>query len=103
MNILGCVERARERVARIYEQLAGVKGTEEHYASMIRSAVATALAFIESALGLPTAEHWVQCIESDRLQVVNALYMRRVMCIVEGDSARAEFYRTRAEVRHAHR
>jgi hypothetical protein len=98
MNILGCVERARDRVARIYEQLADVKGTEEHYASMIRSAVATALAFIESALGLPSAEHWLELIEGDRLQVVNALYMRRIMCIVEGDTEQAELYRTRAEV-----
>jgi hypothetical protein len=98
MNILGCVERARERVMRIYEQLADVKGTEEHYASMIRSAVATALAFIETALGIPSAARWIEIIESDRLQVVNALYMRRIMCMLEGDTAGAEFYRTRAEV-----
>jgi Protein kinase domain/AAA ATPase domain len=98
MNILGCVERARERVSRVYEQLADVKGTEEHYAALIRSAVATALAFIETALGLPSAERWIEIIESDRLQVVNALYMRRIMCIVEGDAEQAELYRTRAEV-----
>lgn len=98
MNILGHAERARERVARIYEQLEGVKGTEEHYATMIRSAVAAALAFIETSLGLPSAEHWIEIIEADRLQVVNALYMRRIMCILEGNTEQAELYRTRAEI-----
>jgi hypothetical protein len=98
MNFAGCVERARERATGVYDELGKLQGADVHYAKVIRKAIAAALAMIEAGFGLPSAETWLELIEDDPLQRVNAMYIRRYWSIVEGDVPRAEHYRTRAEV-----
>ncbi|HKU41457.1 MAG TPA: AAA family ATPase, partial [Polyangiales bacterium] len=98
MNFLGSVERARERALHVYEKLGECQGAELSYAELVRKAVAAALAIIDTSLGMPSASHWLELIEQDALQAVNANYLRRLWCIVEGDRERAEHYRMRAEV-----
>src|SRR5262249_11496328 len=94
----GCVERGRERALAVYEQLGQLQGNEQDYANVIRSAVAATLALIDTVSGSASAERWIEEIENDRLQSVNAMYIRRISCIVEGDQMRAEYYRMRAEI-----
>jgi hypothetical protein len=98
MNILGCVERARERALTVYALLGQCPDNEIQYATLIRSAIAAALAFIDAGLGLASGAQWIEAIENDPQQCVNAMYIRRIWCIVEGDTERAEYYRMRAEV-----
>ena len=98
MNFRGCIERARERALAVYEQLGQLSGNEQYFANVIRSAVASALGTIDAAYGLASAERWIQEIENDPLQSVNAMYIRRVWSIIEGNHARAQHFRTRAEI-----
>ncbi|HKP59422.1 MAG TPA: protein kinase [Polyangiales bacterium] len=94
----GCVERGRERALAVYERLGQLKGDDQDYANVIRNAVASTLALIDTVFGLESAERWLGEIEADPLQSVNAMYIRRISCIVEGDRMRAEYYRMRAEI-----
>ena len=98
MNFTGQVERARTQALGIYEKLAECQGADLAYAELIRNAIASALAIIDTGMGVASASHWLALIENDPLQAVNANYLRRLWCIVEGDHARAEEYRKRAEV-----
>jgi hypothetical protein len=98
MNMTAAVERARARALEVYDRLADLPAHELRYADLIRSAIAAALAMIEASLGRTTTEHWLELIEDHPLQCVNAMYVRRIWSIVEGDTERAEHYRMRAEV-----
>jgi hypothetical protein len=98
MNFAGTVERARDRALSVYDRLAECQGADLPYAELIRSAIASALAIIDASMGMPSAAQWLELIENDPLQAVNAMYLRRLWCMVEGDDERADEYRKRAEL-----
>jgi hypothetical protein len=98
MHFLGQPDRARQRAMAVYEDLASITGNELRYVDSIRSAIANALATLEVALGHPTAARWIEALDVDPKQQVNAMYLRRLLCIQDGDIEGAERHRKQAEV-----
>jgi ABC-type transporter Mla MlaB component len=98
MNYLGMAERARERALAVYEQLGQCSGEELRYVDLIRNAIAYAVGSLEFGMGYPSVMHWIGILEQDPLQHVNAMYLRRLQCIMDGDGDGAERCRKQAEV-----
>ena len=90
-------ERARLRWIAVYEKLSKLSETELPHVSVIRRAIASGVSNVEVALGIPDVEHWIEQIEVDPMQAVQAAYTRKVVCLQQGDWAAAEEHRKRAE------
>jgi hypothetical protein len=94
----GRFERARERWLALYEQLAQVTGQDLQYVDAVRNAVAFALGILEAQLGLESAGGWAAILDRDPAQRVNAMYLRKAVCMQHGDFVGAEGFRRKAEV-----
>ena len=90
-------ERARKRWREVYEKLSKLSEAELPHVDVIRRAIASGLANVEAALGLPDIEHWVALVETDPMQVAQAFYLRKVARLQQGDWAAADEFRKRAE------
>ena len=68
------------------------------YVDVLRNAIAFALGSIEARMGLASATSWIELLEKDLLQQVNALLLRKVLALQVGDAEGAERYRRQAEL-----
>jgi hypothetical protein len=95
---LGQPDRARARWMDVNERLAAIKGAEERFVGLIRSAIVAGIATVEAYLGLASATTWVELLDQDEFQRVNALYLGKVVRLQQGDWDGAERYRRQAEL-----
>ncbi|MET0391425.1 MAG: protein kinase [Polyangiales bacterium] len=93
-HVLGASARWNEVLIR----LAAVSGDELRYLDAIRNAIAFGIGTIEASLGVANAGRWAKQLDSDPLQRVNAMYLRKVMALQQGDWDAAESCRKRAEI-----
>jgi hypothetical protein len=98
VNCAARQERARLRAKAIYARLEHITDTELRYVRPIRCALAYCIGAIESMLGLLSAMSWAEVLDRDPLQRVNAMQLRRVVRLQQGDAEGAERYRTQAEL-----
>jgi hypothetical protein len=97
MNVAALSERGLARAHQLYEQLRPLIAAQPHLET-VRNAIALAIASIELSQGNPEALDWFEILDRDPLQQVNAMYLRRLLCIYRGDSGAAEQYRKQAEL-----
>jgi hypothetical protein len=97
MNVAALSERGLVRAHQLYERLQPFVAAQP-YIETIRNAIALAIASIELSQGNPDALDWFEVMDRDPLQQVNAMYLRRLLCIYRGDSGAAEQYRRQAEL-----
>lgn len=91
-------DRARARWITLHHSLAKEAESDLPHVGLIQRAVAAALASIEAWMGLPSASEWSEGLDDDPFQRVNALLIRRILKLQEGDWEGAERLRKRAEV-----
>jgi hypothetical protein len=96
--IEGRYEQARVRWQEVYDRLAVVPRDDLHYVDLVRSAILYGLGSLEAARGLPSATERAQLLDKDPMQMVNAMYLRRVMRLQLGDFDGAERFRRQAEL-----
>ncbi len=90
-------ERALARWQRVHEQLEAI--ATDPRTPTIRAAVAYGLGELTATLGLASqARQWVEQLDRNPLQRVNAMRVRRIVCLQHGDWAGAERARERAEL-----
>jgi hypothetical protein len=97
MNTAGQSERGLARAYQLYERLQPFVAAQP-YIEIIRNAIALAIASNELSQGNPAALQWFEVMDRDPMQQVNAMYLRRLLCIYRGDSSAAEQYRKQAEL-----
>ncbi len=90
--------RAAARWITLYARLDSLTGAERALADTNRLAIAYALGELEAASGLASALKWIEVLDQHPLQQVNAMYLRRIVCLQQADSEGAERYRKQAEV-----
>ncbi|HET8934944.1 MAG TPA: serine/threonine-protein kinase [Polyangiales bacterium] len=90
-------EQACARWIEVFEKLQKLTTAELPNASVIMRAIASGVANTQVATGIADVEHWIKLIESDPMQTAQAFYMRKVVCLQQGDWATAEEHRKRAE------
>ncbi|MET0388892.1 MAG: protein kinase, partial [Polyangiales bacterium] len=91
------VLQARERWTRVLDGLPEAT-TEMHYVIYIRNAISFGLGLLEARIGISTASRWVERLDADPLQAVNAMYLRKIIRLQFGDLSGAEECRKRAEL-----
>ena len=91
-------ERGRARWLGVYERLATVDGADPKLLGVFRRAVAYAIGANEASMGIATATRWADLLDDDPVQRVNALYIRRIIHLQQGDAEGAERLRKEAEV-----
>jgi hypothetical protein len=90
-------ERGCARWQRVYGRLESIEGDPRVVA--IRAAVAYGLGEGTASLGLAAeATRWIERLDRDPLQRVNAMRVRRIVCLQHGDWAGAERAREQAEL-----
>jgi hypothetical protein len=90
--------QARQRWLQVYERLGSVPPDNLSYIAQIRSAILFGLGTLEAARGLPSAAARADLLDHDPMQMVNAMYLRRVMRMQMGDFDGAERFRRKAEL-----
>jgi len=92
-------ERARLRAVDLYARLANIpEGGELRSVAAIRNALAYCAGAIEAMLGLKSAMSWADILDKDPLQKVNAMHIRKIVRLQQGDPEGAERFRKQAEV-----
>lgn len=91
-------ERAAARWRKVYEELGLVQGQDRQLVEGIRLAVAYGLGICYAALGMRAALDWVGVLDQEPLQRVNAMYIRKIMRLQQGDLEGAEHFRKQAEM-----
>jgi tetratricopeptide (TPR) repeat protein len=91
-------EQARARNLELHERLGTITRAELPYVDVLRNAIAFALGSIEARMGLASATSWIELLEKDLLQQVNALLLRKILALQVGDAEGAERYRREAEL-----
>ena len=92
------LEQARARNIELHDKLGEITRAELPYVDVLRNAIAFAIGSVDVRLGLPSATSWIELLEKDILQQVNALLLRKVLALQVGDAERAEGYRREAEL-----
>jgi hypothetical protein len=92
------VEQARARNLDLHDRLGKVTRAELPYVDVLRNAIAFALGSLEARMGLASAISWIELLEKDPLQQVNALLLRKILALQVGDAEGAERYRREAEL-----
>jgi serine/threonine-protein kinase len=93
----GRLEQARDRWKDIYERMGALGESAIEGVDTVRRAVAYGLGSIESRLGLVSTNAWADVLDRDPLQKVNALYLRKILSLHQGDWDGAERFRRQAE------
>jgi hypothetical protein len=91
-------ERARERWIEVHAKLQHVTGVEVRHVTAIRNAIAYAVGMLEAAFGLASAANWADQLDDDPYQRVNALYLRKIVRLQQGDWTAADKLQRQAEV-----
>jgi tetratricopeptide (TPR) repeat protein len=91
-------EHSRARWAKVYEDLGQIQGQDPGIVSGIRYAVAFGVGLSEAAAGLESASAWADILDQEPLQQVNAMYLRKVVRLQQGDLEGAERFRKQAEL-----
>jgi hypothetical protein len=91
-------ERARARWLAIYARLQDVPQEQRPFADVFRRAIAYGLGSAEASMGMASAEQWAEALDADPVQRINALYLRRIVRLEQGDWDGAELFRKRAEL-----
>ncbi len=92
------LDQAKARNLEIHERLGAITRAELPYVDVLRNAIAFALGSVDARLGLPSATSWIELLEKDILQHVNALLLRKVLALQVGDAEGADRYRREAEL-----
>jgi hypothetical protein len=92
------MEQARALWLDVYQRLAAIDATQLPAIDTFRNAVAYALGLVEARIGLESAKDWAELLDRDPAQKINALYLRKVICLHHGDFEGAERWRKRAEI-----
>jgi tetratricopeptide (TPR) repeat protein len=98
---VSCDCRLEQGLARwkdVYARLMQVDAVQLPAVTAFRGAVAYAIGLVEARLGLDSANEWVELLDHDPTQRVNALYLRKVTCLHQGDVEGAERWRKQAEI-----
>jgi serine/threonine protein kinase len=90
-------DRASRRWQTVYDQLGETSGLDADLLRAIRLAIAYGLGLCHAALGMRSALDWVDVLDQDPLQRVNAMYIRKIVRLQHGDLEGAERYRRQAE------
>jgi hypothetical protein len=96
-SCLGQSDHARDRWLQVFEALGNISGATNDVQS-IRYAIAFGLGLSEAMLGLESAGKWADLLDQDSLQSVNAMYLRKVLRMQQGDLEGAERFRKQAEL-----
>jgi hypothetical protein len=96
--VLGRYAQARARWQEIYDRLGTVPRDDLHYVDLIRSAILYALGSLEAARGQQSAAARAELLDNEPMQMVNAMYLRRVLRLQLGDFEGAEHFRRKAEL-----
>jgi tetratricopeptide (TPR) repeat protein len=91
-------EHGRAMWMRDYERLGTLSGTDAKYVSLVRNGVAFGLGTCEAWMGMESATQWAERLDTDPLQRVSALQIRRSVRIQLGDWEGAEKLRKESEV-----
>jgi tetratricopeptide (TPR) repeat protein len=91
-------ERARAHWLPVYAQLEHVPPELRAFSDVFRRAVAFGLGSAEASIGMPSAAEWANALDGDPVQRINALYLRRIVRLLQGDWEGAERLRKRAEL-----
>jgi len=91
-------ERARQRWLDVYVRLSKLSLAELPALGIIRHAIAAGIGAVEAQMGLATATTWAELLEQDPLQQVHALYLRKAVCLQQGDWEGADALRRKAEL-----
>jgi hypothetical protein len=94
----GQLDQARTRNLELHDRLGKISRAELPYVDVLRNAVAFAIGSVEARMGLPSATVWIEILEKDILQHVNALLLRKVLALQVGDADGAERHRRQAEL-----
>jgi len=92
------VEQARARLYAMFEELSALPDEALQHRPFIRNALAYAIGASEISLGIESAERWADELDSDPLQAVNAMYLRKLIRLQRGDFEGAERFRRKAEL-----
>ena len=90
-------EKARKRWKDVFERLGQMTPDQVESLHVIRHAIASGIGSVESQMGLASATKWAELLESDQLQQIHALYIRKVVRLQQGDWDGAERFRRKAE------
>jgi hypothetical protein len=91
-------EQARALWLEVYAQISQVDPAELPAIVAFRGAVAYALGLCEARIGLESAKDWVELLDREPAHRVNALYLRKTICLHHGDFEGAERWRKQAEL-----
>ncbi|HKU41962.1 MAG TPA: hypothetical protein VJR89_27580, partial [Polyangiales bacterium] len=91
-------ERANQRWIDVYERLGKTDTQDPQIVRAIRYAIAYGVGLNEAAMGRDSAMHWAEKLDEDPMQHVNAMYLRKVVRLQQGDLEGAERYRKQAEL-----
>jgi tetratricopeptide (TPR) repeat protein len=94
----GQTERARSRWIDVYERLNKLPASEALYVDRVRNAVLFAVGTQDVRMGRAASVEWAEILAADPWQRVNALYLRKVLALQQGDAEEAERYRRKAEL-----
>ena len=93
------VLKARRRWSMAIEQLPETPDGELSFVvRKIRGAIAFGLGLLDARIGLRSAEQWLVVLDADPLQVVSAMYLRKIICLQYGDLTGGERCRRQAEL-----
>jgi tRNA A-37 threonylcarbamoyl transferase component Bud32 len=92
--------RAFARWVEVYAQLDALPEPQRSSpnAHGMRMAIAHALGEIQANAGQASALRWIEVLDAEPTQAVNAMYLRRIVCLQQADAEGAEVYRRQAEV-----
>lgn len=92
-------ERACARWIKVYEQLGEIVAPPDpQLIQSIRYAIAFGVGNGEASMGLQSALRWAELLDREPMQRVNAMYLRKVICLQQGDLEGAERCRKQAEL-----
>ncbi|HMI89742.1 MAG TPA: hypothetical protein VK509_00185, partial [Polyangiales bacterium] len=91
-------QQAYTRWLELYEQLEHLTDAQLQRVDLIRNAIAYGLGMIDAQIGREAAGRWAAVLDKDPLQQVNAMNLRRALCLHRGDLQAAERFRRKAEV-----
>ena len=94
----GSPQRAHARWLELYTKLEHLNDSQLQRVDLIRNAIAYGLGMVDAQIGREAVGRWAAVLDKDPLQQVNAMNLRRALCLHRGDLQSAERFRRKAEV-----
>src|SRR5262249_8069894 len=79
-------ERAHARATKLYAQLEKLSETELPNVRVIRNSLGYCAGAVEANHGLSSATRWAEILDQDSLHRVNAMHIRKIMRLQQGDA-----------------